>query len=371
MESKAKKILIYKVRNFSEKFDDTFAFDRENWKVLFKYLTYFVLPVCLVQAIGLNNYLDAAFDMSAANAGRSSDVVGMLQNLGWNYGVIVLTSMIGAMLQLSVVYAFISHYNSSEDLSGGVDGSMFKPLLIKNLKRSGLAILFWIGLTLLGMLITILLGYLLSWWILLPVILVAVAVCIPLMLFMPAYLLEDIPLLGALSKSLRLGFATWWSTFAIMFVLGFIVSFFQGLFAVAEVMPFRMPDRRDDFQAVLSVFLIVFFQGRHQDLRVRAPSCPVEIDGIIVLADHVGESKCPPVKTGYSARGPVSWNVDIADFETVAFFLLQNAGESPCQLLSFCLEDGLRDFPGQVVPPQICSSGVQRSGPCDVQQSGP
>ena len=232
MESKAKKILIYKVRNFSEKFDDTFAFVRENWKVLFKYLTYFVLPVCLVQAIGLNNYLDAAFDMSTANAGRSSDVVGMLQNLGWNYGVIVLTSMIGAMLQLSVVYAFISHYNSSEDLSGGVDGSMFKPLLIKNLKRSGLAILFWIGLTLLGMLITILLGYLLSWWILLPVILVAVAVCIPLMLFMPAYLLEDIPLSGALSKSLRLGFATWWGTFAIIFVLGFIVSFFQGIFAI-------------------------------------------------------------------------------------------------------------------------------------------
>jgi len=232
MESKAKKILIYKVRNFSQKFDDTFAFVRENWKVLFKYLTYFVLPVCLVQAVGLNSYLEAAFDMSAVNGGRSSDVVSMLQNLGWSYGIIILTSIIGAMLQLSVVYAFISHYNSSEDQLADVDGSMFKPLLMKNLRRSGLAILFWIGLTILGMLVTVLLGYLLSWWILLPIIFGVVAVCVPLMLFMPAYLLDDIPLLGALSKSLRLGFATWWSTFALVFVLGFIVSFFQGIFAI-------------------------------------------------------------------------------------------------------------------------------------------
>ena len=146
MESKAKKILIYKVRNFSEKFDDTFAFVRENWKVLFKYLTYLVLPVCLVQAVGLNSYVDTVFDMSAINPNRSSDIISLLENVGWSYGIIVLTSIIGAMMQLSVVYAFISHYNSSEDQSAGVDGSVFKPLLIRNLKRSGLAILFWMGL---------------------------------------------------------------------------------------------------------------------------------------------------------------------------------------------------------------------------------
>ena len=109
MESKAKKILIYKVRNFSEKFDDTFAFVRENWKVLFKYLTYLVLPVCLVQAVGLNSYVDTVFDMSAINPNRSSDIISLLENVGWSYGIIVLTSIIGAMMQLSVVYAFISH----------------------------------------------------------------------------------------------------------------------------------------------------------------------------------------------------------------------------------------------------------------------
>ena len=232
MESKAKKILIYKVRNFSEKFDDTFAFVRENWKVLFKYLTYLVLPVCLVQAVGLNSYMESVFDMSSVNSGRSSDVVSLLQNVGWSYGIIVLTSIIGAMLQLSVVYAYISYYNGSEDQLVDVAGSTFKPMLMRNLKRSGLAILFWIGLSVLGIFVTVTLGYLLSWWILLPIILGVVAVSIPLMLFMPAYLLEDNPLFGALSKALRLGFATWWGTFALILVLGFIVSFFQGIFAI-------------------------------------------------------------------------------------------------------------------------------------------
>ena len=61
---------------------------------------------------------------------------------------------------------------------------------------------------------------------------VTVPLAIPLMLFTPAYLLEDIPLLSALSKSLRLGFSTWWGTFALMLVLGFIVSFLQGIFSI-------------------------------------------------------------------------------------------------------------------------------------------
>ena len=80
MEFKTKKIALYKVRNFSEKFDDTFAFVRENWKVIFKYLTYLILPVCLLQAIALNGYMDTAFNMSSVSSGKASDMTSVLQS---------------------------------------------------------------------------------------------------------------------------------------------------------------------------------------------------------------------------------------------------------------------------------------------------
>jgi hypothetical protein len=107
-----------------------------------------------------------------------------------------------------------------------------KPQLLRNLKRSCLAFVTFFGLSILVTVLTAVLAFTLTPWLLLPIVLVIVAVSIPLMLFMPTYLLEDIPLSSAISKSLRLGFGTWWGTFAIMLVLGFIVSFIQGVFSI-------------------------------------------------------------------------------------------------------------------------------------------
>lgn len=232
MESKTTKILIYKVRNFSEKFDDSFAFVRENWKVLLKYLTYLILPVCLVQAIALNDYMETAFNMSDISSGKSSELANVLASLGWSYGGLILSSMLGGMLLVSVVYGLMSIYNSSDNRLDGLTSVMFKPVLLKNVKRSGLAMLLYIVLSILVILVTVLLAVLVSPWILLPIVIGIVAVAIPLMLFIPVYLMEDISLLPAFKKTLRLGFATWWSTFALIMVLGFIVSFIQGVFAI-------------------------------------------------------------------------------------------------------------------------------------------
>ena len=232
MESKAKKIALYKVRNFSEKFDDTFAFVRENWKVIFKYLTYLILPVCLLQAIALNGYMETAFDMSSISSGKSSDMTSVLQSLGWSYGGLILASMIGGILLVSVVYGLMSIYDSREERLEGLTGNDFKPVLLKNLKRSTLAVLLFMGIMILVILVAAMLMVALSPLVALPIVLVMMVMAIPMMLFMPIYLMEDITFMQALQKALRLGFATWWSTFALILVLGFIVSFIQGIFAI-------------------------------------------------------------------------------------------------------------------------------------------
>lgn len=232
MEFKTKKIALYKVRNFSEKFDDTFAFVRENWKVLFKYLTYLILPVCLLQAIALNGYMDTAFNMSSVSSGKASDMTSVLQSLGWSYGGLILASMVGGILLVSVVYGLMSIYDSREERLVGLTGSDFKPVLLKNLKRSGLAVLLFLGIMIVVILLAAMLMVVLSPLFVLPVVLVLMVIGIPMMLFMPVYLMEDISFMPALQKALRLGFATWWGTFALLLVLGFIASFIQGLFAI-------------------------------------------------------------------------------------------------------------------------------------------
>ena len=227
-----RKIVLYKVRNFSEKFDDTFAFVRNNWKVLFKYLTYLILPVCLVQAIALNGYMESALDMSALSTGKASDMTDFILKIGWSYGGLILTSMLGAMLLTSVVYGLITLSENGENNLVNVTFNDLKPQLLRNLKRSCLAIVAFFAFSMLVTLVAAVLAFALTPWLLLPIAIGVVAVAIPLMLFTPAYLLEDIPLLSALSKSLRLGFSTWWGTFALMLVLGFIVSFLQGIFSI-------------------------------------------------------------------------------------------------------------------------------------------
>ena len=231
MDFTTKKIALYKVRNFSEKFDDTFALVRENWKVLFKYLTYLLLPVCLFQAVALDGYMDHAFNMSSVG-NKSSDLSGVLQSLGWSYGGIILCSLIGTMLLVSVVYGLMSIYDRSDNRLVGLTGNDFKPVLLKNLKRSGLAFVFFIVLMILFVVLSAILIYLFTPLVALLILIAVMVITIPLMLFMPTYLMEDISLTAAFSKSLRLGFSTWWSTFALIIVLGFIVSFIQGVFAI-------------------------------------------------------------------------------------------------------------------------------------------
>ncbi len=57
MESQKTKIALYAKRSFGAKMNASFDFIKENWKLLLKFTVYLLLPVCLVQAIGLNGMM--------------------------------------------------------------------------------------------------------------------------------------------------------------------------------------------------------------------------------------------------------------------------------------------------------------------------
>ena len=72
MESQKPKIAMYVKRPFGEKLNASFDFIKENWKQLFKYSTYLVLPICLLQAANFSGLMGGMTDLTAMQAAGST-----------------------------------------------------------------------------------------------------------------------------------------------------------------------------------------------------------------------------------------------------------------------------------------------------------
>jgi len=221
------KIPFYIQRPFGEKMNASFDFIKENWKVLLKYVTYLILPLCVVQALSLNSFM--GYYMGALMGG----VGGMeFDNLGSgffaSYGFLVIFSMIGYLLITSLVYALVKLYNEREDRLNNITFADFKPLLFKNMGRLFLIGLFLFIFSIVVALVLVLLafGSLLTLILTIPAFF---ALFIALSIWSPIYLFEDIGFGASLSKAFRMGFATWGGIFAILFIMGMVASVLQGV----------------------------------------------------------------------------------------------------------------------------------------------
>ena len=226
MESQKPKIAMYVKRPFGEKLNASFDFLKENWKLLLKFVTYLLLPLCLVQALSLNGLMGGALEMSA---GANDMVVpSSLVAIGSYYGLYMLLCIIGTVMLTSLVYALIRVYNEREERLQGMTLSMLRPLLFRNMKRLLLMVVACVILVLLvGGIVGVLVA--LSPFTLFLTVPFMFAFLVPLALLAPVYLFEDITLMGAFKKTFRLGFATWGGVFLISIVMGFIANVLQGV----------------------------------------------------------------------------------------------------------------------------------------------
>lgn len=221
------KIPFYMQRPFGEKMNASFDFIKENWKVLLKYITYLILPVCLVQALSMNSFMGHYMGAIMSGAG---DIDFDNFGIGFfaSYGFTVLLSMIGSLLITSLIYALVKLYNDREERLNGVTFTDLKPLLFKNMGR-----LFILGLAIfiVYMLAVIVIALLAvgSLFTLILTIPAFFAAAIALIIWIPIYLFEDITLGASFSKAFRMGFATWGGIIAVMFVMGIIASILQGV----------------------------------------------------------------------------------------------------------------------------------------------
>lgn len=224
MDALKPKIALYVQRSFGDKLTAAFGFFNENWKLLVKYCAYFLLPVCILQALFMNKFMGAVGKISTFD----DDV-----NISFlvSYGLLIFFSALGSLVLCSLVYALVIIYNEREERLQGLTMAELKPVLFRCMGRLFIMGLFITGITIFVVAVVGILVAASPWTLLLTIPLLIICF-IPLALFIPIYLLEKIDVWSAFLKSFRLGFATWGGIFGISFVMGFIANMLQGVAAI-------------------------------------------------------------------------------------------------------------------------------------------
>lgn len=240
MELIRTKIELYRMRTFSDKISDTFAFIRETWRPLLKYFVGLMLPLSIVLAFFYDNFF-AGYMSLMANIGGGNGAAGYdpatLVRLGGMTLWLLLLSYAAGMVLVALVFSMIRLYKTREQQLQQLEWPALRPELTYCLKRSAclMAVTLVVGVLvfLLAMLIISAAGSIhpaLSVVGLLVFYAAVIAVILPLSLLLPAYMLEDsLGVVQALKKAFRLGFATWGGIFAVMFVMGLLVSALQTI----------------------------------------------------------------------------------------------------------------------------------------------
>ena len=233
------KIEIYRTRTFTEKLSDTFNFLRENWRPMLKYFIYLMLPLSIILALPFNHFFEGYFKMTTIlqnpNAFENSDLI-------W-YGISgVASALIGVFAAITLealIFAMIRLYNKRLQRLKDLSFEELKPELLFCMKRCIVSTLVGIALMILLVMIIVIVGafsFLLGATVgaVVSIILVIMlyvalfALIFPLTFVAPIYLLEDeIGVLSAFRKALRLGFATWGGIFALLFIISLLTSVIQ------------------------------------------------------------------------------------------------------------------------------------------------
>ena len=203
-------IKLYVERTFSMKFSDTSDFIIENWKPLFRYISYFILPLSLVEGVNLSGYFSSVMSMNNGSNLQDDTIISMLVN---------------------VVYALMKIYQEREEKLNGLTMSILKPYLISSIKKSAavVAVIILLCILLFAIDCALIVVHPLLFFLGLIALLV---VTVPMALTLPMAQFEDIKIFAAIKKSFVYGFKTWGGVFSIIIILSMITGMFCGVLSI-------------------------------------------------------------------------------------------------------------------------------------------
>ena len=219
------KIAFYEERTFGDKFNVTFEFIRQNWKIMLRYVSYVVLPLCLLSGLLLHVLIDSGLISTKDEWTQSSPFFG-------SYVGIVAVMSLASWWVATVVFSLMQVYNYRTDGLQGVTTEDLKPyfkhnawrLFKLNLTALLLCLLYGISASILGALIPVLAVLL--------VLISLLLLFVPLLLVGPVYIYEDISVWKAWGRGIRLGWNTWGGIFALGIVMTLLASVAEGIMGI-------------------------------------------------------------------------------------------------------------------------------------------
>ena len=230
MEYEKPKIEFYRQRTFSERLNVTFEFIRENWKPLFKYSFYLIMPVCLIQTFAMNSFVEVYVNALGMSGGRADFNDSTTYSILASNGALVFCSMIGMAVMSGLIYAMMQTYVTREKRLIDVTLNDFKDIFAKNAWKYIRIIIIIMFAFIFVIFAMIALAYVSTTTLILtiPVLIAFMILLIPLMLIIPVYIFErDIKISDVFKKSWKLGMATLWGMIGLVIVLNIIASIIQ------------------------------------------------------------------------------------------------------------------------------------------------
>lgn len=226
------KIIFYQERTFGDKFNVTFEFVKQNWKILLRYVSYVILPLSFVGALALDYFIKVMSDSSANSAYDDFDIV----NFGMTYTATLFVGILASLWVATVVFSLIQAYNLR---SNGLEGITFvelKPLFKRNswrLVKCGLLIFLMVAAVLA---LAILLAAVIHWIVAFFMFIAIVVLIIPLLMVAPVYIYENVNVWKALRRGIDLGWKTWGG----IFVLGLVLSLLSNIASTLVSLPWQV-----------------------------------------------------------------------------------------------------------------------------------
>lgn len=215
------KIPLYKARDFSDKFSATFGFFRQTWRVMLRTYLYFVLPVTVILAIGMDGYYDSVF----STAFGASSSPSLASSFPWaSYVLLLVGGILASAMMLAVVYSVMTEYYTGTSNINSLAPRDMWPVLSRNILRSLALTALLLVFAVLMIAVSAFLVYHLTvfgFFIAMAIF----AVLVPVFSLWPAvYLLErDNAVFPSLAIAFRYGFKTWGGLVVLLIVMGIIV----------------------------------------------------------------------------------------------------------------------------------------------------
>ena len=189
----------------------------------------------------MNGYMTGVMNVASLNSSPEPGLDVILKILP-SMAVLLVVGMLGYALIVAVVYALMRLYETRENRLKGLKWAELKPVFVQMLKRyvilmlAGLVLLVALGLVwaLLYLALNAAFGSATAVVLLIFLTYLAVFVLLlPISIVTPVYLFEDdIAVVAAFKKALRLGFRTWAGIFGVLFVLGLLAGTISGIFSL-------------------------------------------------------------------------------------------------------------------------------------------